>query len=1148
VAIAAGLALAGAALAADPPVTVNTGETLDVSGKTIAASGNNIPAIRAKGGTVTGATVTMTVTDDPSGVDFGAVYSEDGGSVTLTGISITTTGRASGLFSLSGGFVGATGGTIDVSGDRAKGVYAVADNSGGSDIDVDTLTISTNGLLAHGLFAKRSSGTTIDSLATIDAENLTIETEGEKANGIYADVGGDIELIGGAVTTNGASAIGVHAQGADDGMTGFGLVRIEDVDVLTKGRDAYGVFAEQGGEATVDGGSVKTRGYGSTALYADGAGSTITGTDVEIETDIRSAHGAYALAGGVIELEGGSITVHADSEDPGSYPAGYTYGLWAEGTDSRITATGVDITTEDQWSYGVHAWKGGTVEVIGGTITTTGERGYGLSGTGDGDPNTDDGGTIVSSAIIETSGFKAHGAQAYDTSTVTLNGGSVTTTGNEAFGLAAVLAGSKVVSSVDVTTTGTGSHGAGVDRGGVLELRGGTVSAQGAGAAGLFAVNGGRIDVTDTTIESIDGPTVAVSFAQAGKTANLSFGSGAVATENNGRLVDVTRSGDGADGVVNLTLGAGSVTAGDIVDSDTAWAVDDVGGIYVVLEEGATWSGQMIGVRSFETAGGGDVTFLPGTELDELTGNGTTFTFTGDATINGDVTGNGNAYSFSTAGGAVTLITGDFDLGEGSSTTGGTPETPVTVQGDANVGAGSNLGGNFVIQGNLFLKGSFGPGNSPGVVSVGGDFTAGDPLGGDDTIPSALFEVRFGRAAPEAAVDYDQFNVGGDVAGVTVVDIGRLSSSRSTPLGNLGAIELIRIGGELDGAFVLGGRVTQNGHEILLDTRERDATTDLVTGTAATEEEFFDPQGDTAPGLIVIGLRSEIQDESYGLAALSAAASQAGLEILGTYPERRGIGLGGTAEPEGRAWGRIAAAGFDTGDGVSFEQDLIFGQAGVDLLVSGGFRAGVLASYGRSETDVEEAGTLDGDLWAVGVYGTWAEGTSYVDAVLQYGWQEWSFTATTDDVTDVDADGVTAAIEAGHGFVLGDVTVTPWGQLVWQSTSFGDVESDYVDEASFDDADSLTLRGGARVSASFEGIAAYAGVALAHDLLGDDTVTIDGFDMKAGVGGTRLELAAGFEAALSEAVSVYAGLGGATGIGGDDVSAFRGQAGVKIAW
>src|SRR5690606_7768882 len=117
---------------------------------------------------------------------------------------------------------------------------------------------------------------------------------------------------------------------------------------------------------------------------------------------------------------------------------------------------------------------------------------------------------------------------------------------------------------------------------------------------------------------------------------------------------------------------------------------------------------------------------------------------------------------------------------------------------------------------------------------------------------------------------------------------------------------------------------------------------------------FFDEGGAGDGAITVIGLRAVVQDESFGLAALSSAAAQAGLTMLGTYPERRGIGLAG-AQPAGRAWVRVGGAGWEVDDGVSYDQDLVFGQAGIDLLAGETVRAGILAGYGRSEGDVDTA-------------------------------------------------------------------------------------------------------------------------------------------------------------------------------------------------
>src|SRR5690606_18667894 len=134
----------------------------------------------------------------------------------------------------------------------------------------------------------------------------------------------------------------------------------------------------------------------------------------------------------------------------------------------------------------------------------------------------------------------------------------------------------------------------------------------------------------------------------------------------------------GLDNEVILTLGAGSISSGDIVDEDSK--ADRIGGTDVTLEEGAAWTGKLSGIRNFFGFQGGSVDF---TERAEIAGN---------------LNGSGTNYIFSVLGGSIGK---NVNLNDGSTTTGGSIDNRIIVGGNVNVDDTSILGGNWSIEGNL---------------------------------------------------------------------------------------------------------------------------------------------------------------------------------------------------------------------------------------------------------------------------------------------------------------------------------------------------------------------------------------------------------------------------------------------------------------
>ncbi|MGV3650246.1 MAG: autotransporter-associated beta strand repeat-containing protein, partial [Devosia sp.] len=692
------------------------------------------------------------------------------------------------------------------------------------------------------------------------------------------------------------------------------------------------------------------------------------------------------------------------------------------------------------------------------------------------------------------------GASSTFSGTVNGTGGFAVTGGTQTLSSATLNTSLFVDSSTDAASTNAKAI-----------VTGGTINSNGGNAA-LNIVNGGDITTTGTTVTADGAPLAYAGFDEADKIANFTIGTGTILEGNFGAanpgdartLLKVDRTGAGSNGIVNFVIDNDAVIEGDIID--TAVKTGD-GGTYVTVKATASWTG-LVNAASFTVESGASAFFEDGS-----------------------------------------IIDGNLTAEAGATVLGSTLANPLIVNGDGFVEDGV-IRGNVYFAGDLNLDGLLTPGASPGYANIGGDLNVAtiDPAVTTQFGPSTLLEVTFGQLAqtPGNMGTYDQLNVGGDLNGDLPVTLANVDAggSRAVALGNLADIELVRIGGDLNGEIVQANRLTQNGREVRIAAPvTRAATTDGVVGIPMDEQTFF------GADMQVFGLEAFVQDETYGLATLTGTTHQALDMALGTFVDRRGSGSYTDMEA---GWLRFGMNYQEVTDTVSTVQTVQYGQIGLDILRAGDVRAGVHATYGNSGSDV---GTflgdarLDGALYAGGVQASWASGGSYIEAVGEYGYSDWTFTPV-EAAGNLTAKGhtATASIEAGLGIGDDNGRITPWGQFLYQTTTYTDVQSPWIDGVDFLTPDTMLLRGGVRAEGNYGGFAPYAGVAVAHDLNEYKEVEVDGFTFGTGTGGTRVEFGAGFAAAVADNVKLNADFKGAYGVGPGQVVGYSGQAGLKAAW
>lgn len=696
-------------------VTVNNGGVATGDGTSISGSAYDVVLINSGGSlTLSNATISNNL-DHPTGTNGRAVAAKGvDATASLTDSTITISAHSTntgtdyshaftaGVGAADGGHVDIQGGSITASGSkRTVGIQA---NDGGS-IRASAVQITTNDHFGHAVQAYR----------TLTASEMDTH----------------VDLNGVSITTNGSSySLGI--QSANKGAS----VTATDTDITTKGTVSFGVEVLNGATAALTNGSITTQGEGAAGVrvYGGDLGSghaTINGT--RIQTSGRGASGV--LAGDSAEPRSGIVHLSdADIVTIGNDAAGLQS---AHG--SSIESTRSSLYTQGGSSHGVYVHDGGSVSLSGDSVITDGLQSYGLVAAG-GDATSDAG-------MINASGV------------------SVVTRGSDSVG---VLAGAKVgnvitkgtinLDNSSINAQGNSAAAAVVQYGSTLTSSSSTLSSQ--KGDGIVMTDNATVRLTGTRVDAA-GASLVSNLNSAGQHQNIAIGSGSTLIKNNGTLLQVTRTDAGMDGIVTLTLEAGSNSRGDVIDLDGLSAGNDIrsqgGKTNFNIEKGASWVGIIRGINDATTADGGSfidnggapitgnvtggenstivfnkgATIAGGLSIDtgsqgtfkgktsiggSLVGVGSSLTFNGATNIGQSVTGDGTSFQFSTN--APTAIGGNVELNQGSSLKGGTVTAPITISGDTSVNSGSVLGGNLIVQGALSGKGgTLSPGNSVGAQS-----------------------------------------------------------------------------------------------------------------------------------------------------------------------------------------------------------------------------------------------------------------------------------------------------------------------------------------------------------------------------------------------------------------------------------------------
>ena len=401
------------------------------------------------------------------------------------------------------------GGIINLSGDKALGIYSAGsnavmiNNNSGAEIKIgdssDNLdpsigiysaaagsTVTNNGTVETGVLSVgiyNNGGTVINN-------NAGVITAGDSGVGIYS--------INGAVNLNTGSVLNLGTNGTI-GVYGISSAVANSADLNIKDHN-YG-FIMKNGSFVNNAGTNGVLGTDSVFMYSTEATTvqndgnlTMTGSDnIGFYMDKDSVSGT----GGGIITNNGIITGTAGNNNVGIYNYGGTidnYGNVAVGGSDLVFIDGTtDIDGENsKYAVGLYGENSAVINRSGG-IVSAGYGGYGIVAYG---------GTANNYGKIITNGDYSRGMYTENGVIINETGGIIDVTGESAIGMAGKGADSKLINNGIINVSGNNAVGI-YGRAGAVIINTGEVNVTGNGTAFVSddpgnsenSVNGGTITV-----------------------------------------------------------------------------------------------------------------------------------------------------------------------------------------------------------------------------------------------------------------------------------------------------------------------------------------------------------------------------------------------------------------------------------------------------------------------------------------------------------------------------------------------------------------------------------------------------------------------------------------------------------------------------
>lgn len=295
--------------------------------------------------TVNGQTETqMDQTYTASNDDQSAVYVINGGNLSLSNATITSTGNTS---------------SNDYS--SFYGLNAAVLATSGCTISLDSSSVTTSGTGANGVFATGSG-------STVTLSNVTITATGDGGHGAMASDSGSLNLDSVDITTSGAHSAPIATD------RGGGTITVSGGTVFTSGTDSPCLYST--GSFTVEGMSCTAT--GSESAVIEGANS-ITLTDTELTSSVENKWGVMiyqSMSGdaqgteGTFKMNSGTLANTA-ATGPLFFVTNSTAYITLSGVNVNVASgTLVEAGGTDRW--GTSGSNGGSVNLIADSQTLTG--------------------------------------------------------------------------------------------------------------------------------------------------------------------------------------------------------------------------------------------------------------------------------------------------------------------------------------------------------------------------------------------------------------------------------------------------------------------------------------------------------------------------------------------------------------------------------------------------------------------------------------------------------------------------------------------------------------------------------------------------------------------------------------------------------
>jgi outer membrane autotransporter protein len=1018
------------------------------------------------------------------------------------------------------------------------------------------LDITTTAQYGYGIAASGAN-------STIDTTNVNTVTSGISAYGYRLSNGAKASISDSLITTTGTFSYGFDIRGNTGART---TATANNTQISVAGPPSgtvgtYGAFVADGALLTMTGGAITTGGQLGVGAYAygsaNGVPSSLILNNVGIHTTSlagytygSSTYGSYGVSaslGGRAEVTGGAI------ETEGTLGVG----LRVSESGSTLLANGTTVLTHGYNGSGVSAANGGAANLTALDIETSGENAVGLLSYGTGSMLS------ATDTSIATTGLYGHGTYAYNKSQMVLNGGTISTSGEQAFGVVAQ-SGSTVTIGRDAAGVGTTVSTSGADADAIwvtdsgagattsLSATGANFHATGTGAAALHVVGAStgvgapatpqsgtpgadgeaapllstapaavaqaaveNAAFVDSTLRSDHGPAIQVE----GPEANISF-TGSTVT-GDGTLLTVTGAGSKA-GVVNLSADSSTLTGA------IATSTDSVSNL--TLRNASVWN--VTGSSVVSTLTNDDSVVAVQLNPSAAATPHDTSAYR-SVTVRGNYGSSGGTVALNTylnAGGALANQYTDRLLVNGNAT--GTTVLDVIPTSNSVGGITSPTGVINATEGISVVQ--VAGASTPGAFALpGGYVTAADS-------PYQYRLYAYGPSSVHGTADASQALAGN--AG-NHWDY-RLQTAYVTPVGPVDPDE--GTGGEGGGSGGANGNGSSGGGG--------------------------EPAGGGVPinDLVPADARLAVAPQVAAYVTAPAAVLYAGMVDIDTLHRRLGEvrddqDLGRDAG-SGEMFFRAYGGNFDYSTNRSFKDfgynatgDYTAIQLGGNVFKhytdNGIWRFGLAGSLGWLHFEPE---SVDGpsssrsDTYRVSGYGTYQSRTGwYVDGILSVGWFDGEVdTQARGDTMKLRGNDYAASIETGYPFGIGaGLNLEPQLQLVGQHVSFNNATDADGLAVNIGSQNQLIGRLGARLTRPFPldkgRVTPYAAVDLLHAFTNGATVQVGDASFLSGKYGDAVQLSLGVNGTMTQKLSAYARVSWQQSIGDAGFRAWLFNAGLR---